>query len=804
MSRIDEAVQSFQMLVEQGFRPNLVTFEILIDGLLNAWRGDEASKLQAIMEKDFKIAPRIGIYNLWIAFHLKNGNLERANELLRQLKSAGIKVNEMTFRNFLKFHIANSDFLAVEQLRKQMEDEAITPTAQFYDALIKAFAKRRILTEIDTILDEMRATGAVPLPSTYMTVAKLCASLNETGRLASIFEEMNVRGIKPDIKFFNNLLEVYSESDSSERARSLLLEMNNQNLAFNAFTYAALLYGLIKQHKFFEAVEMITKMDNCGVSLPVCAYARLIQLCCEKRFHPGIRFLVGQMRAAGVKPNLPIFSSLMDMNLKLKRYDAVDGLLREMDSLGLKWNTQVYGMMLNHFIEHFDLERIRILLQRMQHEGISVTDSINDTLMRAFYIYCRYAQGGYLFRVNHEASPKDGSVSFEIDSGRLDLGRLKKSFEQLFGVPFRLSVHIFNDLMLNFLRLARFEEFFECFAEIRKNGLKPNLFTYTLLIKARLYLGQPDAARDLLSEMLKLGLKPTVLQCALIFHYFCKLQATSQAESLLNEMTTLLQLRPNHVYYASLLYAYSRKRDYPNVFATYDRLERAGFIPDTETCNFVLVSLYEICEYSEASRFFEKMVLQGVRRNTHTYYIMADRLILQGDADRFLEKLVDCLTPGNSIDAMPFNRLFGNYFRTGQFDVLHRVMEKMIEVAVKFDEGTLSYVSYLFTDHLNTNNFAAAETILRKAIVDYDPSNVQVNSMMTRYRETLQACDEFERLAEFDKFLDCVDDLKRLWILPSPLLPSELALAETNVPIVESLHLDDVLTRITADNKNVE
>ncbi len=801
MSRTEEAMRSFQMFLEQGFRPNLVTFEILIDGLLNAWRQEEAFKLQEIMQNEFKIAPRIGIRNLWIAFHLKNGDLKRANELLKQLQSEGIKPNEMTLRNYLKFHLSNSDFLAVEQLRQQMKAQNIVPSPQFYDTLIKALSQKRTLTEIDTVLEEMRASGTVPLPSTFQAIAKLCASLCENERLAASFEEMSLRDIKPDIKFFNSLLEVYSESDSSDRARSLLLQMNSINLSFNAFTYCALLYGLVKQHKFLEAIEMISKMDNSGVVLPACTYGRLIQLCCEKRFHPGIHFLIGQMRAAGIKPNLPIFSSLLDMNLKLQRYDAVDGLLKEIESIGLKWNVQIYGMMLNHFIEHFDLPRIKFLLERMQRDGITATESINDTLMRAFYIYCRYAQGGFLFRVKHETEAED-CVSFQMDTSRLDLHQLKESFEQLFKLPFKLSVHIFNDLMLNFLRLVRFEEFFECFAEIRKNGLKPNLFTYTLLIKARLYLGQPEAARALLPEMLKLGLKPTVLQCALIFHVFCKLQSTSQAESLLNEMQNLLQLRPNHVFYASLLYAYSRKRDYPNVFATFDRLERAGFTPDTETCNFVISSLYEISEYAEAARFFEKMVLQGVRRNTHTYYIMADRLVLQGDADRFLEKLVDCVTPGNSIDAMPFNRLFGNYYRAGQFDALHRVMEKMIEFAVKFDEGTLSYVSYLFADHLNTSAFAAAENILRKAIIDYDPSNGQVSSMIDRYRDSLQSSQEFDRLAVFDRFLDCVDDLKRLWVLPSPFLPSDSALMEQNVPIVESLQLDEL--KLISFNKNVE
>ena len=764
LSKIDEALRWFEMnfLERNLIKPNLMTFEILIDGLLNHWREGEARKYQNLMENEFKIKPRIGILNLWISFHLKNHQIQKAKDLYGEIKRSDfVKPNEMTFRCFMKYFMEISDFKSAEENKAEMNSLGIKPSVQFHNSIIKILSKKRAFKEIDSVLQEIKITQPKLHLSTYKELIEAYASSKDYEKISALFNEMENYQLKPDVALYNSLLAMYSDNESSDRARNLLLEMNSRGIKFNAYTYFSLLYGLIKQHKFIEAGEMITKMDKSGISLPSSTYSSLIKLCCDKRFHPGIHFVRSQMKSQSVKPNLVMYSSLIEMNLRLQRYGSVEGLLRELEADGLKWNVIIYGIFLNHFIENFDLERIKILLERMKVDEMQLTSEIYDTVMRAFYIYCRYAQGGYLFRVQPEFNKiQDDSSSLpaiKLESSRLDISVLKKNFESIFSIPFKLSVHIFNDLMLTFLRLTRFEEFFQCFSEIRRNNLRPNELTFTLLIKAQLYLGQAEAARNLFPEMLKLGLKPSVLQCALIFHVFCKNQATSLAEDFLSEMINQLQLKPNHVFYASLLYAYSRRRDYPNVFYTFDRLERAGFTPDTETCNFVLSSLYEMGEHTEATRFFEKMVLQGIRRNTHTYYIMADRLVLQGDADRFLEKLVDCLTPGNSIDAMPFNRLFQNYHRTGQGEIMRRVMDKMVEFVVKFDEATLPFVNQLVNDFINSGDLNSAEIIVKKAVIDYDPSNFNVKSIIVQYRDHLiNSTSDKTRLELFDKFLDSV------------------------------------------------
>ena len=83
LSKLDESMRWFQMnFLERDCRPNLMTFEILIDGLLNHWKESDAQKIQNLMINEYFIKPGIGVYNLWISYHLKNHQLDKAKDLI--------------------------------------------------------------------------------------------------------------------------------------------------------------------------------------------------------------------------------------------------------------------------------------------------------------------------------------------------------------------------------------------------------------------------------------------------------------------------------------------------------------------------------------------------------------------------------------------------------------------------------------------------------------------------------------------------------------------------------------------------
>lgn len=744
--------------------------------------------MQRVMEGRFGLRAGVGIHNSWLTFYLRNHREAEAQGLLARMRASGPRPNSTSFRVLARHCAGAGDWAGVAGVRREMAAQGVAPDARFYEALQQQLVRQGQLAGAERLLGEMRGAGVAPRRATYTALLGGWAAAGEEGRVAALLGEMRGAGVAPDIVQSNRLLAVYAERRGTEGARAQLQEMAARGLRLNAFTYAALLHGLVQQRRLVEACELIHSMDRGGISLPASAYARLVDACCRAGFLPGVHFLRQQMRQHGVQPGLPLFTAQLRLALRRRRYDSAAGLLAELAGAGLRWNAVVYGVLLGHFVEALDVGRVAALLARMRAEHVPPTPAIHDALMRAFYVHCRYAQGGYLFRVLPRGpctlaalarAHADAQAPALAQTQRLDLAQLRAAFEGCFGLPFRLSAHIFNDLMLTFLRLARFDDFFACHAEMLRARCPPTPLTFTLLIKARLYLGQAEAARALLPEMARHRLRPSLLQAALVFHALCRALATPAAEALLADLPARHRLLPNHVFYASLLYAYLRRRDFPRVFATFARLEHAGFTPDTETCNYVLMALYEVGEHAEAARFFDKMCRQGIRRNTHSYYILADRLVLQGDADRFLERVADCALPGNAIDALPFNRLLAAYYRAGQFDVVRRVLLRMLALVVRFDDGTLPYLAFLCAEALRERAWALLDDLLRKALVDFDPDNFQVAALVDAFRDALVRAGETTRLSSFLAYLDHVDDLRRLWVLPSPLLAPERDAFET-------------------------
>ena len=172
LSKVDQAVRWFEMNFLEGgsnCKPNLVSFEILIDGLLNHWKESEAIKYENLMEKEFKIKSGIGIKNLWISFNLKNHQLEKAKCIFDGLitKDSSCKPNEMTFRCFMKYYMEISDYKSAEDIKLKMTSFGIKASDQFNNLIIKTLSKKRAFKEIETFLEEIKFNNVKLSLSTY-------------------------------------------------------------------------------------------------------------------------------------------------------------------------------------------------------------------------------------------------------------------------------------------------------------------------------------------------------------------------------------------------------------------------------------------------------------------------------------------------------------------------------------------------------------------------------------------------------------------------------------------------------------
>lgn len=779
VSRTAQAKELFTTAVGNGLHPDHQTIVALLDGFLKHSEMNRAKEIMKSLEA-YGLKPNIRIMNLWMRYYLRDQQLGKAMALYEGLAAQGLTASQTTYLNFIRFYIRDSDFGAARKWKSQMLESGVIPTVSFYNAILQSLFQRQAQEEVEAVLREMDERALQPNESTCNILIEGYAGLNRLDKSQELLNQMPAIGITPSIVTFNRLLSSQSHSLDVEQTKGILVQMNNLGLEFNAYTYAALFRGLIAKGRLQEAVSMLLRMEENKVALPVEVFTDLVKLCCEHNLEAAVYLLRTQLVKHDISTSSPVYAVLIKYYLRHRNYPQVDGLLLEMQrTRGILPGIHIFSTLLNHHVEHLDVERIRKTLEQMRTLRLDMNRVVYNVVMKAFYVHCKCLDGGLVYRC--EVVPATGesepgkTAPMELispSSRRTSVSRLRREFEATFGIPFRPSVHVFNDLMNNFFLAGRYVETLECFEELLECDLLPNLTTMTVAIKARLYLGQTDSARALFATMRRYGLTPTILQAALIHHSYCRQLLVEEAESFLAEVATAHKLTINFVFYASLLYAYSRRMDHFNVFRTLERLETAGLRPDTEACNYVLMSYLCVGQVDDALRFFKRMCEQGVRRNSYTYIILTNWEAMQSNAVRSLELLADCMLPGNTIDAFPFNRIAGHFYDRSEMGQVARVIRAMDEYSIRYSWETWQYVSYLFYRSIDAlEDLPFARRLLEKALIDLEGIDDVQPQMVDALRQAyVTVGGQEEALASLDQFLERLPEYREKIANISPAL----------------------------------
>ncbi len=802
VSKLDQAKEFYLKSIYEGFKPDDQTIAVLIDGFL---KHIDVVKAKEVMQSmtSLGIKPTTKILNIWMNFYLRRNQLEKARIIFRSLEAEGLTPNSATFLNFIRYFINNADFESADKVKGYMYSKGIKPKIEFFNQILQLLFQKNALKQIEDFLEEMQESGLSMDSVTFNVLIEGYAGVNMLDKAQTLIRKMEESGQKPSIVTFNRLLSSQAFALDLQQTKQILVQMNDLGLEFNAFTYAALFKGLVAKQNYPEAISMLYRMEDGSVIVPVEVYSSLLKICCDNNLGAAVHLLRTQMIKNEVSTSPHIYTSLIKFYLRHRHYHQVDGLLLEMQrTKGFIPDLHIFSVLLNHFVEHLDIERISKALEHMIKLGLELNKVIYNVVMKAFYVHCKCLDGGMVYRTELKPSLAVGESLNLTDPStrRTSVARIKTQFEQTFRIPFKPSIHIFNDLMNSFFHSARYIEALECFEEVLSCDLQPNLFTMTTLIKSRLYLGQTSEAKDLISRMRIWGLKPTILQCALIHHALCRELRTEEAEAFIQEITRTHHLRINYVFYASLIYAYSRCYDHPNVFRTFERLESARFLPDTETCNYVLMSMLEVGQHKESIAFFNKMIDQGILRNAYTYAILVDKNIFEVDTDQLVSCLSDCSMPGNTVDAFPFNKLLRHFYDRSQMSQLKLIFQHMIDYCVRFNWETWPFVAYLFNRCIDTiEDIPLARRLLEKSLVDLESIEELDHHMVDSLKKVYKSSGNHEGLQSFEQFLRQLPDLREKLTQISPALKQVIESKELRKMEIRQKRLSVQLKSVTEE-----
>lgn len=150
--RMWEANHLFRIMLFKGFKPDVVTYNCLIDGCCKTYR------------------------------------IERALELFDDMGKQGGLPNRVTYNSFIRYYCATNEIdKAIEMLNRMQELGHGVPSTSSYTPIIHAFCEAGKVIEAWDVLVELVDRGSIPREYTYRLVYE---SLKSVGRMDMLDDEV--------------------------------------------------------------------------------------------------------------------------------------------------------------------------------------------------------------------------------------------------------------------------------------------------------------------------------------------------------------------------------------------------------------------------------------------------------------------------------------------------------------------------------------------------------------------------------------------------------------------------------------
>lgn len=197
------------------------------------------------------------------------------------------------------------------------------------------------------------------------------------------------------------------------------------------------------------------------------------------------------------------------------------------------------------------------------------------------------------------------------------------------------SVLSFNALLAACIASKEFEKVSEIFREIPgKLSIEPNIISYNTMIKAFCQVGSMDAAVSLLDEMEKNGLKPNLITFNILLGslYSGDADKFSKAEtfwSLMQEKEVVPDVRS----YNSRLHGMMRQKRVPEAVNVLKDMEERGLQPNHYSYNVMIKGFVDEGNLKEAKKCYTSMIGNGYMPDFFTFTILVPFACSKNDID---------------------------------------------------------------------------------------------------------------------------------------------------------------------------
>ncbi|CAL1393823.1 unnamed protein product [Linum trigynum] len=193
--------------------------------------------------------------------------------------------------------------------------------------------------------------------------------------------------------------------------------------------------------------------------------------------------------------------------------------------------------------------------------------------------------------------------------------------------------------------------------------------SYNVVLEILVAGNCPVVASNVFYDMLSRGISPNVYTFGVVMKGLCMVNEVDNACSLLRDMTKHGCV-PNSIVYQTLIHALSKRDRVDEALKLLEEMFLMGCRPDLDTFNDVVYGLCRVKRIHEGAKLIDRMVLRGFIPNGVTYGYLMDGLCRSGKVDEAFSLLNEVPSPS----VVHFNIVINGYVKSGRLDEAKEIL----------------------------------------------------------------------------------------------------------------------------------
>ncbi|XP_059438439.1 putative pentatricopeptide repeat-containing protein At1g02420 [Corylus avellana] len=246
--------------LKNQFKPNLQTFNILLSG----WKSSEEAKEFFEEMREMGVKPDIVSYNCLVDAYCKGREVDMAYKVVENMRDEDISPDVITYTSLIGGLGLIGQPDKARDVLKEMKEYGCYPDAAAYNAAIRNYCIAKRLGEAYKLMDEMLNKGLNPNATTYNLFFRVFFWSNDLSSSWNLYRRMMDTGCLPNTQSCMFLIRLFKRQEKMEMALQLWADMVEKGFGSYTLVSDVLFDFLCDMGKLVEAEKCFLQMVEKG------------------------------------------------------------------------------------------------------------------------------------------------------------------------------------------------------------------------------------------------------------------------------------------------------------------------------------------------------------------------------------------------------------------------------------------------------------------------------------------------------------------------------------------------------------